>query len=119
VGRIPDFERLLVTTQQQLKLLEQAKAAEVIALQRALASERTLRSRMLDEWQTIQDALDTAGAEEGIQRLYAAGEGVSLSVGAAECKEIVSGAKEFEGDLKAAASGIGITAKRFGKLIDG
>jgi hypothetical protein len=53
VGRIPEYERYLATTQQQLKASEKANAAEVIQLQRKLASERELRSRIAEEWRAL------------------------------------------------------------------
>src|ERR1039458_9773842 len=43
VFRIPEVKKLLVAVQQQLKTLELAHAQEIVALERKVAEERTLR----------------------------------------------------------------------------
>ncbi len=96
VARIPQYERNLATTQQQLKASEKANAAEVIQLQRRLAEEREIRRRIVEDGQAVQTALTVGEVEKKIQAIKdLAGPG-EVVVGAAELKIIIAGVTKLE-----------------------
>jgi hypothetical protein len=96
VALIPQYERNLATTQQQLKASEKANAAEVIQLQRRLAEEREIQRRIVADWQAAQAAITGAEIEKKIQAIKdLAGPG-EVFVGAAELKAIIAGATKLE-----------------------
>jgi energy-coupling factor transporter ATP-binding protein EcfA2 len=96
VASIPDYERALATTQQQLKALEQAKAKEIIKLQREIASEREVRTQIASKLAGLEEALDSLSPKAAIDELAALTSPDALSVGALEFKAIVQNAREFE-----------------------
>ena len=55
VQLIPQFERLLTTTQQQLAALQKPEVKELIELQRQLATERELRTQILRKIQEAKE----------------------------------------------------------------
>src|SRR5260370_11209330 len=83
VGLIPQYERNLATTQQQLKASEKANAAEVIQLQRRLAEEREIQRRIVADWQAAQVAITGAEIEKKIQAIKNLARPGEVGVGAA------------------------------------
>jgi hypothetical protein len=117
VGRIPEYERYLATTQQQLKASEKANAAEVIQLQRKLASERELRSRIAEEWRAAKALIAAGEAKQKIEGLRMIADAADLSVGVDEFKAIVVGAAALEQKIGAVASQLEEQAAAFDVLM--
>lgn len=113
VNSIPEYERALATTQQQLKALEQAKAKEIIKLQRQIASEREVRSEVAKRLAAIEAGLDSLSPKAAIDALAALTSQEALSVGAKEFKAIVESAREFEAKAIAAQSQAKASFKTF------
>ena len=104
VNRIPDFERALATTQQQLKALEQANAREIIRFQRQIASEREVRLEIANRLTGIGVELDSLSPKTAVDALAALTSQETLTVGAKEFKAIVESARQFETKAMAAHS---------------
>jgi hypothetical protein len=117
VGRIPEYERYLATTQQQLQASEKANAAEVIQLQRKLATERELRSRIVEGWREAQVLIAGGEAKDKIEALRTIANADDLSVGVDEFKAIVVGAAALEQKIGAVASQLDAQAATFDALL--
>lgn len=100
VALIPQYERNLATTQQQLKALEKANAAEVIQLQRRLAEEREIQRRIAEDWQAAQAAITGAEMEKKIQAIKDLATAGEVVVGAAELKAIIAGVTKLETQVR-------------------
>jgi hypothetical protein len=96
VELIPQYARYLATTQQQLKASEKANAAEVIQLQRNLATEREVRNRILEEWREIQAVITRGDAREKIELIRGLADPAEMSIGASELRAIIAGATILE-----------------------
>jgi hypothetical protein len=96
VALIPQYVRNLATTQQQLKALEKANAAEVIQLQRRLAEEREIQRRIVEDWHAAQAAITGAEIEKKIQAIKDLARPGEVVVGAAELKAIIAGVTKLE-----------------------
>ncbi|MDD5259482.1 MAG: AAA family ATPase [bacterium] len=106
VQQIPQFERLLATTKQQLTALQKPDVKEMIELQRKLATEREIRTQIMT---TLQDAKRNIGrltpktAAETIRTLA---EPANLTVGAVEFQAIQNSAAAFEKSVSEAETQI-------------
>src|ERR1700724_262445 len=97
VEKIPQHERALAASQQQLGALEQAKAKNLIALQPRISAEREIR---------LQITARLAELDQGISQLVLKGVGDELAtlatsplaVGSEEFGAIVASARAFESD---------------------
>jgi len=101
---IPQHERALATTQQQLSALEQAKAKDVIELQRKLAEEREVRSRIEGKLVQIGQGLDTLSPKAVIDEIVELADPTTFAVGADEFGKIIASARSFEVEVGAARS---------------
>ena len=104
VEAIPQYERALATTQQQLAALEQAKAKDVIELQRKLAAEREVRSQVRLKLAQIEEGLDTLSPKATVDEIAGLADPTTLAVGAEEFGRIVASARSFESEATAAQS---------------
>jgi hypothetical protein len=102
-----------------LKASEKANAAEVIQLQRKLASERELRSRIAEEWRAAKALIAVGEAKQKIEGLRMIVDAADLSVGVDEFKAIVVGAAALEQKIGAVASQLEEQAAAFDALNDG
>jgi len=102
VQSIPELERALATTRQQLKALEQANAKEVIQLQRQLATEREVRSQVAAKLSEIGSAVESLSPKAAVDELAALTDASGLQVGAEQFNAIVEGARQFETDATVA-----------------
>lgn len=102
VELIPQYERALATIQQQLAALEQAKAKEVIELQRKLAAEREIRAQISAKMVQIEEGLDSLSPKTIVEEIVALGDPATFAVGADEFGKIVASARSFEAEVVAA-----------------
>lgn len=100
VALIPQYERSLETTQQQLKASEKAKAAEVIQLQRRLAGERAIRDRIREKWQEAQSLITSNDLNEKLDELQAIAESTDVAVGANELRAVLSAVATLASGIK-------------------
>jgi hypothetical protein len=117
VAQIPHYERYLTTTQQQLKASEKANAAEVIQLQRKMATEREVRSRIVEEWREIQIIITGGHAKEKIEAIRDLADPADMSVGASELKAIIAGATILESHVGTADTELQKYASAFDVIV--
>lgn len=99
VDAIPQHERALTTTQQQLAALEQIKAKDVIEVQRKLAAEREVRSQVETRLLQIEKGLDTLSPKTVIDEIVDLADPTTFAVGAEEFARIIAGARSFETEV--------------------
>lgn len=106
VQLIPQHERLLSTTQQQLAALQKPDVKELIVLQRQLATEKEVRTQISDR--LAQAKLDSAflPSREAAKEIRELADPTQLAVGGVEFKVIASGAETLEATVTAAESNI-------------
>ncbi len=104
VELIPQYERALATTQQQLVALEQARAKDVIELQRKLAAEREVRSQIEIKMTKIEQGLDTLSLKAIIDEIVGLADPTTFAVGGDEFGKIVESARSFETEVVSARS---------------
>jgi energy-coupling factor transporter ATP-binding protein EcfA2/histidinol phosphatase-like PHP family hydrolase len=89
---VPQYERSLATTRQQLAALQKPEVKELIELQRALATEREIRREVTDQLAAAKDSVDGTTGREAIEAILELADPRNLSVGANEFRAIVTGA---------------------------
>lgn len=102
VSTIPATEQDLKTTGKQLEALERANAKEVIALQRKLENERTVRGQIATKLTKMKEAIQGQDPEGSLRELEELADPADLAVGADDFKAILAKAKEFSAAAKAA-----------------
>jgi ABC-type cobalamin/Fe3+-siderophores transport system ATPase subunit len=117
VAQIPQYERSLATTRQQLKASEKANAADVIQLQRRLAAEREIRNRIVEDWLDAQATITGGHAKEKIEAIKRLADPADVSVGTAELKAILDGASALEADVGKADAQLRVRADAFDVIV--
>ena len=116
VALIPKYERDLLMTQQQLKASEKAKATEIIALQRKLATEREIRRLITEKWQEAAGVMNSTTLRKKIDEISSVATPAELAVGTQELQKIISGAKGLGGHVDALTTTLQQHATAFGTL---
>ena len=112
VQLIPQYERALETTRQQLTALRKPEVKDLIDLQRQLATERELRTQIAAKIEEVKESLEHASVKGAISEIRTFAEPAQLSVGADEFRAILDGASTFENSVGAAEAQVkmGLTA---------
>jgi energy-coupling factor transporter ATP-binding protein EcfA2 len=113
VSKIPQFKRFLATTQQQLQALEKAHAKEVVVLERKVAEERSVRTRLeekIGQMNTQAKQSDTLALVQEIREVPIPAE---FQVGGNQYQQIRKSLNEFETKAKTSVSVIVALAKQF------
>jgi predicted metal-dependent phosphoesterase TrpH/ABC-type taurine transport system ATPase subunit len=95
VQLIPQYERSLATTRQQLTALQKPEVKELIGLQRALASEREIRREVLEQIAAARESVDGGAGREAVDIILGLADPTELTVGSKEFQVIVTGANAF------------------------
>lgn len=106
VQLIPQYERLLATTQQQLAALQKPEVKELIELQRQLATERELRTQILAKIQEAKENMLAGSPKEAVQAILELAGTANLTVGANEFRAILAGATTFDAAISTAETQI-------------
>jgi energy-coupling factor transporter ATP-binding protein EcfA2 len=114
---IPQYERSLVITKQQLAALQKPEVKELIDLQRHLAREREVRTQIADELRTAKDNLGTEAGKKSIENIVNLAEPAELTVGGREFQAIVAGAAALQKETAAAQSKIDAGLNLFEKVV--
>lgn len=96
VALIPQYERSLSTTQQQLAALQKPGVADLIKLQRQLATEKEVRTQILEKLQEAKSGINGGSRKTTIEDIRVLSDPETLSVGAAEFRTIIDGAVAFQ-----------------------
>lgn len=106
VALIPQYERTLATTRQQLTALQKPGVKELIELQRQLSSEREIRSQVLANLQEVKDGKIASSQKCAIKEICNLADPKQISVGSVEFRAIVDGAIELDSKFTAAETQI-------------
>ena len=88
VSRIPEYKKLLVNTQQQLKAIESAHASEVVALERKVAEERAIRETIEQRISDLGAAVTMSSVSDILNEIQTVAKPEELKVGSTEFREI-------------------------------
>ena len=102
VELIPQHERALATTRQQLAALQKPEVKELIELQRQLATEREVRRQIGVKLQEAKTDLTRQSPKTPVEQIHELAEADSLTVGAGEFRAILEGATAFQGTAETA-----------------
>jgi AAA domain, putative AbiEii toxin, Type IV TA system/AAA domain len=123
VNLIPETKRLLSNAQQQLKALESANATEVIALERKLAEEKSIRETIEASLNEITTGAKSSDLPDLITGIYRLSKPEDLKIGAVEFKAIVADLRSFEKEVAGATAtivgGAKILAAKVKKQLEG
>lgn len=117
VQLIPQFERLLTTTKQQLTALQKPEVKELIELQRQVATEQELRVQITSKLQDAKENFGNRSPLNSIEELRELAEPAKLAVGADEFLAIHKGATKFESTVGTAETKIKTELAAFEKII--
>lgn len=104
VELIPQHERFLATTQQQLEALRKPEVKDLIELHRQLATERELRTQIIANLEEAKESAERDSSKEAIKNIRDLADPSELSVGVAEFQNILQGAANLESAIAAADS---------------
>lgn len=117
VQLIPQYERLLTTTSQQLTALQKPEVKELIELQRQVATEQELRVQITSKLQDAKENFGNHSPRDSIEDLRELAEPAKLAVGADEFLAIHNGATKFESALGTAETKIKTELAAFEKIV--
>jgi DNA repair ATPase RecN len=96
---IPQHERLLATTKQQLTALQKPGVKELIELQRQLATEQEVRAQVAGKLREAKDNIEGGSPKANIEDIRNLADPAKLFVGGAEFRAILEGAAAFEATI--------------------
>jgi ABC-type ATPase involved in cell division len=111
VGQIPEYRKLLNSAQQQLQTLESANAKDIIALERKVADEKTIRETIEASLAEIGTDVKSSTLPDLVSGIYGLTKPADLKIGPKEFEEIVTCVKVFEAELASARSMMNAGAK--------
>ena len=106
VKLIPQHERLLSTTKQQLTALQKPDVKDLIALQRQLASEKEVRTQVVDLLAHAKRESASLTSREAMKDIRELADPTQLSVGGVEFRAILAGASVLEATVVTAETNI-------------
>jgi len=98
VELIPQYERALDTTKKQLEALEKANAKDVIELQRRVATEREIRTLIVEKMEVLEGGILRTSSKETVEEIMRIADPTSLAIGVTEFSSIVTSASELAKD---------------------
>ncbi|MBI2770499.1 MAG: PHP-like protein [Burkholderiales bacterium] len=117
VQLIPQHERLLAITKQQLTALQKPDVKELIALQRKLATEKEVRTQVTDLLALAKRESASLPSREAVKDIRELGDPAQLVVGGAEFRAILAGASELEVTVSTAETDIKGGLAKFEKVV--
>jgi DNA repair ATPase RecN len=113
VSKIPQFKRFLATTQQQLQTLEKAHAKEIVVLERKVAEERSVRTRLEEKIGELNAQVKQSETLGLVQEICEIPIPAEFQVGGDQYQKIRKSLREFEAKAKTSLSEIAVLAKQF------
>lgn len=117
VQLIPQHERLLATTKQQLAALQKPDVKELIALQRQLATEKEVRSQIAELVAKAKRGAASLPSREAAKEIRELADPNELAVGGVEFTAILSGATALEATVLTAESNINAGLSAFEAIV--
>jgi ABC-type Mn2+/Zn2+ transport system ATPase subunit len=102
VSRIPEYKKLLANAELQLKALEAAHASEVVALERKVAEERSIRETIEKRISDLKDEVSSSSLTEILSDIQTAARPEDLKVGSLEFKQIAKLVSAFASEAERA-----------------
>ena len=96
VNQIPQFERSLNTTKQQLSALQKPGVKDLIDLQRQLATEKEVRDQIARKLHEVKGGIKAWSRKAAVEEIRNLADPARVSVGAEEFRAIAAGATVFE-----------------------
>ncbi len=118
VQLIPQYEKALQITRQQLAALKTAKAEEIIELKRQVAEERAFREQIKEQFDSVSETLSAElgiGIGQHIRDLLAES---TLKLATTSCDAILAAVDEFEAAATASAEQLREKFKRLNATTD-
>ena len=114
VELIPQYEKALNITRQQIAVLKTAKAEEVIELQRKVAEERSVREQIIEQLDSLSESVQREGPRisAGLRKLA---QPADLTVGSAEFSTILAALDGFESGVSQASSQVRLAYQALAK----
>ena len=100
VSRIPEFKKLLANAELQLKALEAAHASEVVALERKVAEERTIREAIEKRISDLKNEVSSSSLTEILADIQMVAKPEDLKVGSAEFTQIAKLVSAFASETE-------------------
>jgi energy-coupling factor transporter ATP-binding protein EcfA2/histidinol phosphatase-like PHP family hydrolase len=118
VNQIPQYERLLNTTKQQLAALQKPEVKSLIELSRQLSTEREIRRQVTAKLQQAKADVGKATLVSCISEIQGLAGTNSLSVGASEFKAIADGANQLTASVGVAEGKIREELKSYESVVN-
>lgn len=106
VNKIPQYEKALSQAKQQIEALEKAKAKEVVALERKIAEERSLRAGLESLLDKLVNEFKALSSSQRLSEIRGLADPNLLKVGAEHYRRIQQLAEAVEADAKQAGSAL-------------
>ncbi|REG15002.1 TrlF family AAA-like ATPase [Roseateles depolymerans] len=119
VQLIPQHERLLATTKQQLVALQKPEVKELIELQRQLATEKGVRSQLTELLATAKRESATLPSRVAVKGIRELADPQQLAVGGDQFRAILDGVSVLEVAVSNAESGISKGLLKFEQIVAG
>lgn len=117
VQLIPQHERLLATTKQQLTALQKPDVKDLIALQRQLATEKEVRTQVTDLLAIAKRESASLPSREAMKDIRELADPAQLGVGGVEFRAILASASVLEATVSAAEINIKGGLAEFEKVV--
>lgn len=118
VNMIPQYQRALAVTQQQLSALQKPEVKDLIDLQRQLASENELRNQIAEKLQSTKQDFTSRTSKATIDELISLADPTTLKVGTEEYKTILDGAKALKTTISTTESQLNQEISTFEKIVN-
>lgn len=118
VQLIPQHERLLATTKQQLSALQKPDVKDLIALQRQLATEKEVRSQVSDLLALAKRESASLPSREAMKDIRELADPTQLAVGGIEFTAILAGASVLEAAVSTAETNIKVGLAKFEEVVN-
>lgn len=106
VALIPQYERNLATTKQQLAALQKPEVKELVDLQRTLAGEKEVRTQLTAKLREAQATAGQGAVSSFAEEFRGVAQPDTVAVGADEYQAILTGVDAFEHTVKVAETSI-------------
>ena len=117
VQLIPQYERGLSTTRQQLTALQKPEVKELITLQRHLATEKELRTQIVAKLRAAKDSAKEGSPKVPIEAIGDLADPQALTVGVAEFCAILEGSRALSTQIDNAQSQVRTGLSEFETIV--
>lgn len=117
VGQIPQVQRSLLVTRQQLAAFEAAQGKDVIRLQRSLSAEKAKRASVNEKMAGLKTLISGESAKEMVEAICAVVRDAEIIAGVDEAKTIDDQLISFSTEMNAALQSISVAYESLSELV--